>query len=34
LCIFPEKNGKFFWWYLSHGYENLITSWIAYRFKN
>ncbi len=34
LCIFPEKNDKFFWWYLSHGYENLITSWILYRFKN
>lgn len=34
LCIFPEKNDKFFWWYLSHGYEDLITSWILYRFKN
>lgn len=34
LCIFPGKNEKFFWWYLSHGYEDLITSWIKYRFKN
>ena len=34
LCIFPEKNKKFFWWYLSPGYQDLIASWILYRFKN
>lgn len=34
LCIFPDKKDKFFWWYLSHGYEDLITGWIKYRFKN
>jgi alpha-beta hydrolase superfamily lysophospholipase len=34
LCIFPNQTDKFFWWYLSHGYEDLITSWIKYRFKN
>jgi alpha-beta hydrolase superfamily lysophospholipase len=34
LCIFPEKNGNFFWWYLSKGYENLLASWILLRFKN
>lgn len=34
LCIFPEKNDKFFWWYLARGYEDLITGWIKYRFKN
>ncbi|HVM89909.1 MAG TPA: alpha/beta fold hydrolase [Puia sp.] len=34
LCIFPSKKDKFFWWYLSYGYEDLITSWIKYRFKN
>ena len=34
LCVFPEKNDKFFWWYLSHGYEDLIISWIRYRFHN
>jgi alpha-beta hydrolase superfamily lysophospholipase len=34
LCIFPEKNDKFFWWYLSPGYEDLVASWILYRFKN
>ena len=34
LCVFPEKNKPFFWWYLSHGYEKLIVSWIVYRFRN
>ncbi|HEX4371704.1 MAG TPA: alpha/beta fold hydrolase [Puia sp.] len=34
LCVFPEKNDKFFWWYLSPGYEDLLVSWIRYRFKN
>jgi pimeloyl-ACP methyl ester carboxylesterase len=34
LCIFPEKNKKFFWWYQSPGYQDLIASWILYRFKN
>jgi hypothetical protein len=34
LCIFPDKKDKFFWWYLSRGYEDLITGWIKYRFKN
>ncbi len=34
LCIFPEKNNKFFWWYLSPGYPDLVASWILYRFKN
>ena len=34
LCVFPEKGDKFFWWYLSPGYENLIAGWILYRFKN
>ena len=34
LCIFPDKKDKFFWWYLSHGYEDLITGWIKYRFKH
>lgn len=34
LCVFPEKNDKFFWWYLSRGYEDLIVSWITWRFKN
>jgi hypothetical protein len=33
LCIFPDKKDKFFWWYLSRGYEDLITGWIKYRFK-
>ncbi len=34
LCIFPQKNDKFFWWYLSPGYEDLVAGWILYRFKN
>jgi alpha-beta hydrolase superfamily lysophospholipase len=34
LCISPEKNEKFFWWYLSPGYPDLIAGWIEYRFKN
>jgi len=34
LCIFPEKNDKFFWWYLSPGYQDLVASWILYRFRN
>jgi uncharacterized protein len=34
LCIFPDKKGEFFWWYLSRGYEDLIAGWIKYRFKN
>jgi pimeloyl-ACP methyl ester carboxylesterase len=34
LCIFPEKGDNFFWWYLSRGYEDLIVSWIKYRFTN
>lgn len=34
LCIFPEKNSKFFWWYLSPGYQDLVAGWILYRFKN
>jgi uncharacterized protein len=34
LCIFPDKKDKFFWWYLSRGYEDLLTSWIKYRFGN
>ena len=34
LCISPEKNEKFFWWYLSPGYPDLIAGWIVYRFKN
>jgi hypothetical protein len=34
LCIFPDKKDKFFWWYLSRGYEDLITGWIKYRFPN
>jgi len=34
LCISPEKNEKFFWWYLSPGYQDLIAGWIVYRFKN
>ena len=34
LCIFPSKESNFFWWYLSRGYEDLITGWIKYRFKN
>jgi alpha-beta hydrolase superfamily lysophospholipase len=34
LCIFPEKKDKFFWWYLSRGYEDLITGWIKYRFND
>ena len=34
LCIFPGKKDKFFWWYLSRGYEDLITGWIKYRFIN
>jgi uncharacterized protein len=34
LCIFPAKKDKFFWWYLSPGYEDLLISWIKYRFKN
>jgi alpha-beta hydrolase superfamily lysophospholipase len=34
LCIFPNPTDKFFWWYLSRGYEDLVTGWIKYRFKN
>jgi alpha-beta hydrolase superfamily lysophospholipase len=34
LCIFPGKADKFFWWYLSRGYENMLASWILFRFKN
>ena len=34
LCIFPEKGDNFFWLYLSRGYEDLIVSWIKYRFTN
>jgi alpha-beta hydrolase superfamily lysophospholipase len=34
LCIFPNKKDKFFWWYLSRGYVDLIAGWIKYRFKN
>jgi len=34
LCIFPEKNDKFFWWHLSPGYPDLVASWILYRFRN
>jgi Dipeptidyl aminopeptidases/acylaminoacyl-peptidases len=34
LCVFPEKNDKFFWWYLSPGFQDIVASWILYRFKN
>jgi pimeloyl-ACP methyl ester carboxylesterase len=34
LCIFPEKNEKFFWWHTSPGYEETVAGWILKRFKN
>jgi len=34
LCIFPEGNEKFFWWYLSPGYESLVAGWILFRYEN
>jgi len=34
LCIFPDKNEKFFWWHISPGYPDLVAGWILYRFKN
>ncbi len=34
LCINPEKNEKFFWWYISPGYPDLVVSWILFRFKD
>ncbi len=34
LCIFPEKNEKFFWWHISPGYCDLVAGWILFRFKN
>lgn len=34
LCVVPGKDEKFFWWYLSRGYEDLIAGWVKYRFKD
>jgi uncharacterized protein len=34
LCIFPDKDEKFFWWHLSPGFEDIVTYWIQDRFKN
>lgn len=34
LCIFPNKNDKFFWWHISPGYLDLLVSWILLRFNN
>ena len=34
LCIFPKQNKKFFWWHISPGYLDLISSWILFRFKD
>jgi hypothetical protein len=34
LCIFPEKNDKFFWWHLFPHYVDSLISWILLRFKN
>ena len=34
LCVFPEKNEKFFWWHTSPGYEEMVANWILKRFSN
>lgn len=34
LTVEPGPNDKFFWWHASYGYEQLLASWILFRFRN